>query len=106
MGAAGPSPKRYLADAAVRGPGRGKGPKTVNPNCPGMKKGPRLRFFRPRRSSPAPAQGRNLLVVPQKSGVIWAAGTPDKQGEGGLANIAMAGGSGMGGPMGRGSRWA
>jgi polyvinyl alcohol dehydrogenase (cytochrome) len=70
--------------------------KTVNANCPD-EEGPDFDF------SAAPlltktAAGRNLLVVPQKSGVLWAL-DPDRQGEV-VWQYRYGRGSGMGGQWG------
>jgi polyvinyl alcohol dehydrogenase (cytochrome) len=70
--------------------------KTVNPNCP-EEEGPDFDF------SAAPlitktAAGRDLLVVPQKSGVLWAL-DPDKQGAV-VWQYRYGKGSGMGGQWG------
>jgi polyvinyl alcohol dehydrogenase (cytochrome) len=70
--------------------------KTVNANCPD-EEGPDFDF------SAAPlltrtAAGRNLLVVPQKSGVLWAL-DPDKQGAV-VWQYRYGRGSGMGGQWG------
>ena len=74
----------------------GKAPKQVNPNCPD-EEGPDFDF------SSAPlitktASGRELLVVPQKSGVLWAL-DPDKQGAV-VWQYRYGRGSGLGGQWG------
>jgi len=74
----------------------GKAPKLVNPNCPD-EEGPDFDF------SSAPlltktTSGRELLVVPQKSGVLWAL-DPDKQGAV-VWQYRYGRGSGLGGQWG------
>jgi len=81
------------------GPTGGKTPQQVNPNCPD-EEGPDFDF------SSAPlltktASGRELLVVPQKSGVLWAL-DPDKQGAV-VWQYRYGRGSGLGGQWGAAS---
>ncbi len=74
----------------------GKAPRPANPNCPD-EEGPDFDF------SAAPlltrtASGRELLVVPQKSGMLWAL-DPDKQGAV-VWQYRYGRGSGLGGQWG------